>query len=71
MNWLVELVTGSGIAHAIFIYSLVIAVGVILGKKKIFGISLGATFVLFAGILAGHFGLEVSRPFSNSFRSLV
>ncbi|MBR1551191.1 MAG: putative transporter [Muribaculaceae bacterium] len=59
MTWLNELITGSGIAHAIFIYSLVIAIGVILGKVKFFGISLGATFVLFAGILAGHLGLAV------------
>ena len=59
MTWLSELITGSGIAHAIFIYSLVIAIGVILGKVKFFGISLGATFVLFTGILAGHLGLEV------------
>lgn len=59
MHWLVELVTGSGVAHAIFLYSIVIALGVILGKIKIFGISLGATFVLFVGILAGHLGLDV------------
>lgn len=59
MNWLTELVAGSGVAHAIFIYSLVIAMGVILGKQKVFGVSLGATFVLFMGILAGHLGLAV------------
>ena len=59
MTWLTDLVTGSGVAHAIFIYSLVIALGVILGKQKIFGVSLGATFVLFMGILAGHLGLAV------------
>ena len=59
MHWLVDLVTGSGVAHAIFLYSIVIALGVILGKIKIFGISLGATFVLFVGILAGHLGLDV------------
>lgn len=59
MNWLIELVSGTGVAHAIFIYSLVIALGVILGKQKIFGVSLGATFVLFMGILAGHLGLTV------------
>lgn len=59
MNWLSELVLGSGVAHAIFIYALVIALGVVLGKQKIFGVSLGATFVLFMGILAGHLGLTV------------
>lgn len=59
MDWLKELVMGGGVAHAIFIYALVIALGVILGKQKVFGISLGATFVLFMGILAGHLGLTV------------
>ena len=59
MDWLIELVTGTGIAHAIFSYALVIMLGVILGKVKFFGISLGATFVLFVGILLGHFGLTV------------
>lgn len=61
MEWFLELITGSGIAHAIFIYSLVIMLGVILGKVKFFGVSLGATFVLFVGILVGHFGLQVDQ----------
>ena len=38
------------------LYSLVISIGVLLGKVKIGGVSLGVTFVLFAGILAGHIG---------------
>lgn len=59
MAWLVDLFTGNSVAHAIFIYSLVIAVGVILGKIKLGGISLGVTFVLFVGILAGHLGLSI------------
>ncbi|MBP5561695.1 MAG: putative transporter [Muribaculaceae bacterium] len=61
MDWLVDLFTGTGIAHTILIYSIVIAVGVLLGKVKFFGISLGATFVLFMGILAGHFHMEVDE----------
>ena len=59
MNWFAELLTGTGVAHSIFIYAIVIALGVILGKVRIKGISLGATFVLFVGILAGHLGLQV------------
>ena len=59
MNWLVDLITQQSIAHSILIYSLVIALGVVLGKVKIFGISLGATFVLFVGIIAGHLHLDV------------
>ena len=59
MDWILDLFTGNGVAHSIFIYSLVIAAGVIMGKVKIFGISLGATFVLFVGLLAGHLGCEI------------
>ena len=59
MNWFTEILTGSGVAHSIFIYAIVIALGVVLGKIKVKGISLGATFVLFVGILAGHLGLEI------------
>ena len=43
-------------AHIVCLYAFVISVGVLLGKIKIFGVSLGVTFVLFAGILMGHFG---------------
>ena len=39
------------------LFSFVIAVGVLLGKIKFFGVSLGVTFVLFTGIVCGHFGL--------------
>jgi len=60
MDWFIDLVKGDSVAHAIFIYALVIAVGVITGKMKVKGISLGATFVLFAGLLAGHFNLTVN-----------
>ena len=59
MDWFIELFNGTGVAHAIFIYAIVIAFGVILGKVRVFGISLGATFVLFVGIIIGHFGLTV------------
>ena len=58
MSWLQNLLMDSNsIAHIVALYSLVIACGVLLGKIKIFGVSLGVTFVLFAGIVAGHFGL--------------
>lgn len=59
MDWLIDLITGDSVAHSIFIYSIVIALGVILGKVKVKGVSLGATFVLFVGILMGHLGLGV------------
>ena len=57
MNWLESLLWDpSSVAHIVCLYAFVISVGVLLGKIKIFGVSLGVTFVLFAGILMGHFG---------------
>ena len=57
MDWIINLFTNTeSVAHIALLYAIVIAIGVYLGKIKIFGISLGVTFVLFAGILAGHVG---------------
>ena len=57
MDWLINLfTTQDSVAHIALLYSMVIAFGVYLGKIKIGGISLGVTFILFAGILAGHLG---------------
>ncbi len=57
LQWLTNLFTNTeSVAHIALLYAVVIAVGVYLGKIKICGISLGVTFVLFAGIVAGHFG---------------
>ena len=57
MNWLESLLWDpSSVAHIVCLYAFVISVGVLLGKIKIFGVSLGVTFVLFTGILMGHFG---------------
>ena len=47
------------LASTIMLYSLVIALGVYLGKMKVAGVSLGVTFVLFVGIMMGHFGYVV------------
>ena len=58
MEWLINLFTTTdSIAHIAILYAMVIAVGVLLGKIKFCGIALGVTFVLFAGIVAGHFGM--------------
>ena len=63
MDWLIELFTKTdSVAHIVLLYSVVIAVGVLLGKIKVGGISLGVTFVLFAGIVAGHFGFTGPTP---------
>ncbi|MGM9776885.1 MAG: putative transporter [Prevotella sp.] len=58
MEWLINLfVSPDSVAHIALLYAMVIAIGVYLGKIKFGGIALGVTFVLFAGILAGHLGL--------------
>lgn len=62
MEWLFNLI-GPGhmeLASTLVLYSFVIAAGVFLGKLKIAGVSLGVTFVLFVGILMGHFGYVVN-----------
>ena len=62
-QWLTNLFTTTdSVAHIALLYAVVIAVGVYLGKIKVFGISLGVTFVLFAGIVAGHIGFTAPTP---------
>ncbi|MBQ7462674.1 MAG: putative transporter [Bacteroidaceae bacterium] len=57
MDWLQPLFTSTdSVAHIVLLYALVISVGIGLGRLKVGGISLGVTFVLFAGIVAGHVG---------------
>ena len=60
MNFLLEFLFGQSIAHSIFIFAVVIAVGTLLSKIRIGGISLGSTWILFAGIAASHFGMSVN-----------
>ncbi|MDE6272611.1 MAG: putative transporter [Muribaculaceae bacterium] len=61
MDWLISLVAPSSqsLANTIMLYSFVIFAGIFLGKIKIFGVSLGVTFVLFVGLLMGHLGYGV------------
>ena len=66
MDWLIDLFTSTdSVAHVVLLYAVVIAVGVYLGKIKVFGISLGVTFVLFAGILAGHIHFTAPTTIHN------
>ena len=63
IQWLKDLFTTTdSVAHIALLYAIVIAAGVYLGKIKIGGISLGVTFVLFAGIVAGHLGFTAPAP---------
>jgi len=65
MNWFLSLLLNDGIAHTIFIFAFVIALGMSLGKIKFFGVSLGIAFVLFVGLACGHFGLSVNENLLN------
>ena len=68
MDWLNELLWGEGIAHSVMLLSLVIVGGILLGKVKIGGISLGITFVLFVGIFLGHFGFSIHPEILHFFK---
>ena len=59
MNWITDIFTGNTFTQAALVLSLICACGLAMGKIKIFGVSLGVTFVFFAGIFAGHFGLSM------------
>lgn len=63
MDWITDLLFPgkTSIGSTLVLYSFVIASGIFLGKIKVFGVSLGVTFVLFMGILMGHFGYVVDE----------
>ncbi len=63
MEWFLKILSDpASIAHIVILYAAVISIGVKLGKIKFGGVALGVTFVLFAGIVAGHifnqFGID-------------
>ena len=68
MGFLEQFIFGEGIAHSIFVLAMVIAVGTLLAKIKVGGISLGATWTLFAGIVASHLGMTLHADTLNFVR---
>ena len=68
MEFFREFIFGAGIAHSIFVLAMVIAIGTTLAKIKVGGISLGATWILFAGIVASHFGMTLHADTLNFVR---
>ena len=61
MNWLMTLLTDpNSVEHVLFVYAAVIALGMALGRIKVFGVSLGVSFVLFAGLAASYVGITVN-----------
>lgn len=59
MDWFESLFWEQSALQAVCVISVIIAVGLGLGKLRVCGISLGVTFVFFTGILAGHLGLSI------------
>ncbi|MBQ7771674.1 MAG: putative transporter [Bacteroidales bacterium] len=59
MNWLTDIFNTPSFTQAALVLSLICACGLAMGKVRIFGVSLGVTFVFFAGIIAGHFGFSM------------
>lgn len=60
MDWLTDIFIEHSFTQAILVMSLICAVGLAFGNIKIAGVSLGVTFVFFAGIIAGHFGITIN-----------
>lgn len=69
MDWLYSLFVEHSALQAVIVISLISAIGLGLGKIRVCGISLGVTFVFFAGILAGHFGLSIDPQMLNYVES--
>lgn len=65
MEWINSLFVEHSALQAVVVLSLISAIGLLLGRVRFWGISLGVTFVFFAGIMAGHFGLSVDAQMLN------
>ena len=61
MDWIEKLFFGTGIAHSLLVVALVIALGVLCSRIRVKGISFGVTWILFMGIVAGHFGMTAGK----------
>ena len=69
MDWLMPLLTDTdSIGHILLVYSVVIALGMALGRIKVFGISLGVTFVLFVALAVSYAGITVNGTVLNFLR---
>lgn len=68
MEWLTNLFFSSGIANAVLIVSLTIALGLLLNRIRFGSISLGVTWVLFVGIVLSHFGFGIDSRICDFVR---
>lgn len=65
MEWLNSIFIDHTVIQAVVVIAMISALGLALGKISIYGVSLGVTFVFFAGIAAGHFGLSIDPQMLN------
>ncbi|MBP3716801.1 MAG: putative transporter [Paludibacteraceae bacterium] len=65
MSWIENLLFTPSVAHSLVLVALVIAIGLYLSRIKIGGISIGVTWILFVGIVFGHFGLVLDATTSH------
>lgn len=65
MEWLNSIFIDHSVIQAVIVIGMISAIGLALGKISIYGVSLGVTFVFFAGIAAGHFGLSIDPQMLN------
>ena len=70
MDWIMDLFMGEGVAHSLFVLSLTIAAGNLLARVRIRGISLGVTWILFAGLLLGHLGCGLESDVAHFAKEL-
>ncbi len=70
MDWITNLFFNEGVAQSILLISMTIAFGLMLGKIKIFGISLGVTFILFVGIFLSAIGMQASKETLHFFQEM-
>jgi len=68
MNWLIDLFMKESVAQTVILYALIIALGIWLGKVKLFGVSLGITWVLFVGLLFSYLGFKVNNEIQHFLR---
>lgn len=74
MEWINSILFDHSVVQAVIVISLICAIGLALGKIKIFGISLGVTLVFFVGILIGHLGLSIDPQmldYAESFGLII
>lgn len=68
MSWINDLFFGASVAHQVILIAMTIAIGLLLGRIKIFGVSLGATFILFVGIFFGELGMQMNHEVLHFFK---